>query len=393
MSTSIQIDASPIFLANKLALSRFDVVVNQGGTRSGKTYNILALLDEMCRQRPGLQVSVVSQSIPHLKKGAIKDYTEILQKASLWHDESYNRTDRKYTYPNNSYIEFFSADNYGKVRGPGRDVLFVNEADRLTWPIVRELLLRTRQKTLLDFNPFEPEHWIYEKLEPRPDCHTIVSTYKDNPFLHQRQIAEIERLATTDPEAWKVLGLGQKGTYTKGQIFPDWKGCNDLPVDYDDRFFGLDFGFSNDPLALVEVRKKGNALYCKELVYETGFTDSETAIRIKSFGITRSETIYADSAEPKSIVQLNRSGLSVIPQVKGADSVANGIRKLKEYEVYLTHCSLNFWKEQRYYRFEVDATEKPTGRPIDDFNHCIDALRGAVQTRYLKPKRRIVRYK
>lgn len=374
----MEIDVSPVFYANQKAINEgYRIIANQGSSRSGKTYNILYLLILM-GMSSDLQIDTVSQTIPHLKKGANKDFKEIMLNNNWWNDDAYNKTDMFYSFSKKSYMQFFSVDNPGKVRGPGRDILFINEANLIDFETWKQLILRTRKTIIIDYNPADPLHWIYDYVLTRDDCKFIQSTYLDNyDFLPKEQIDEIERLKQYDENAWRVYGLGERGTFTEGQIFKNWQRIDRMP-DFTP-VYGLDFGFTNDPTALVRIMKHNMNIYVEELIYQKGLTNRNLAILMKEAGVGN-DVIYADAAEPKSIEELRQYGLNVRPAIKGPDSVNLGINYLKQHQVHFTKDSTNLQKEISFYQWEQSKDAKYLNKPKDFMNHLMDAIRYGVST-------------
>ena len=364
--SSLKIKYGPVFQKNWEADTK--IVVNQGGTRSGKTYSLLQLLIVQSYQTNGKIYSIVRKSLPSLKMTAYRDFFEILNNLGVYDEKNHNKSD--YTYNlNGNLFEFISLDQPQKKRGARRDVLFCNEANELTWEDFFQLLVRTTDRIYIDYNPSDSFHWIYDRLLTRDDVTYIQTTYKDNPFLDQTIVDEIERLKYTDEDYWRIYGLGERGmsraTIFQFQIAEEPKGQLIS--------LGLDFGFTNDPTALVEVVYQEGKLWVKELLYETGLTNADIARRC---GLQRSDEIIADSAEPKSIEEIRRSGCRIRPVTKGADSIRSGIDKLKSVQIMVHQNSVNVIRELRNYAWKRDyKTNQVTNQAEDDNNHALDALR------------------
>ena len=377
MST-LEINYGPLFIKNWQAESK--IVINQGGTRSGKTYSLLQLLIVKAFEHKGKVFTIVRKSLPSLKMTAYRDFFEILNNLDLYSETDHNKSD--YTYNlNGNLFEFVSLDQPQKKRGARRDFLFCNEANELTWEDFFQLLVRTTDKIWLDYNPSDSFHWIYDKLLVRDDVTYIQSTYKDNPFLEQTIVDEIERLQGTDDDYWRIYGLGERGlsraTVFQFNVVDDPKG--QLVS------FGLDFGFTNDPTSLVQVYKDGDDLYIHEMMYHTQLTNSDISDKFAELGLTRYDEIWADSAEPKSIEELHRFGWNIKPTAKGADSIMAGIDILKRHKIYVTKGSDNTIREFQNYKWQEDKNGNLLNKPIDKFNHAIDAVRYATFNRLSKP--------
>ena len=377
MGKAINFKVNPIYHHIASNFDDYEIIVNQGGTRSGKTYNTIIFLITLAYSRPGHSISVVSQSVPHLKKGAHRDFVNIMKSYSLYEESRHNKSDREYHFPNGSYIEFFSADDDGKVRGPSRDTLFINEINaNIAYEVYRQLLIRTRGNIVCDFNPVEPEHWIYDKVIGQPETKLLVSTYKDNlAFLEEKQVNSIIREGEKDPNFKRVFVDGKRGTYIIGQVFPEkWHYINEDALPDYEVFYGLDFGFSVDPTAVVKIITHNDKLYLHEVLYETELTNRDIAYRLQKNG-AGNNPVYCDSAEPKSIEELKRYGINAFAAYKGQGSINSGIKQIKKHIVYLTDTSRNIKKEKLYYKYKIDDRDKPASKPIDNFNHAMDAIR------------------
>lgn len=348
------------------------VIALQGGTRSGKTYSVLQWIIRQCMQYKGMTISVVRETLPALKSSAMRDFFEILEGLNLYREAFHNKSENTYIL-NDNLIEFFSIDSEQKIRGRKRDLLFVNEANEISIDKWRQLLFRTTGRIIIDFNPSMFEHWIYDNVLTREDCGLLITTYKDNPFLSDEIKRDIERLEIEDPEYYKVFGLGQRGQL-RGLIFQNFAPCENIPADAKLLGVGLDFGFTNDPTAAVEVYQQNGELWVNELIYQTGLTNSDIFAKLKD--INKHHLFYVcDSAEPKSIEELKRMGLHAEGAKKGADSVRLSIDVLKRQKINITQSSTNLLKEIRQYKWRTDKDGKTQNEPVDFNNHAIDALR------------------
>jgi phage terminase large subunit len=353
--------------------------VIQGGTSAGKTLAILAVLIDIAAKKK-TEISVVSESIPHLRRGAIKDFAKVMQWTGRWVADRWNKTLLTYNFANGSVIEFFSADSEARLRGARRQVVYINEANNIDFESYYQLAIRTSEAIYIDFNPTH-EFWAHTEVLPEQDAELIILTYNDNEALPDTIKRDIE-LNRTKAETsaywanwWKVYGLGQVGTL-QGAIYEDFEVVEGIDVSRA-KFvaLGLDWGFSNDPTALVAIYRQGDCLLIQELLYSTGLTNQDIADKLRSLGITRAWEIVADSAEPKSIEEIYRLGFNIKPAEKGPDSVRNGIDILKRYKLQVTKDSTNLIKELRSYTWATDKEGKNTGVPIDSFNHACDAMR------------------
>jgi phage terminase large subunit len=352
----------------------------QGGSSASKTYSILAVEIDHCTKNPYTETSVVAESIPHLKRGAMRDFMKIMTVTGRFNAARWNATDFRYKFANGSYIEFFSADDDSKLRGARRDRLYMNEANNLSFHAYTELAARTKQSVILDWNPVK-EFWFHSELMQDEDVDFLILTYKDNEACPKsaRDFIEKARVKAETSEYWanwyKVYGLGQVGTL-QGAIYEDFEVVEGIDVSRA-KFvaLGLDWGFSNDPTALVAIYRQGDCLLIQELLYSTGLTNQDIADKLRTLGITRAWEIVADSAEPKSIEEIYRLGFNIKPAEKGPDSVRNGIDILKRFKLQVTKDSTNLIKELRSYTWATDKEGKNTGVPIDSFNHACDAMR------------------
>lgn len=358
-------------------------VDSRGGTRSTKTYSALQFLVFLA---VGLKtkklISVVSETLPHLKKGAIRDFEEILQKekiiaGTLLDDPRWNATDRVFRFPSGTIIEFFSADSPGKVHGPSRDILFINEGQNIRWETARQLMIRTREFIIVDYNPTH-EFWAHTELATDPRFRTIVSTYKDNRFLTPAQIEDIEK-GKKNANWWRVYGLGQTGQlegviYQFEQIdrMPDNAGLV--------RIGGLDYGFTNSKTAgvdiLADVRRK--KLYLDEMFYGSGMHNFDIIAALNSHGFPKKgPRLYADCAEPKANSEIKLAGFNVWPSDKGKE-ITFQISFIQGWEIYVTKTSTNLIHEFRNYLWDSDRDGNRLNHPIKEFDHAMDAFRYGV---------------
>lgn len=375
------------------------IKVIPGGTSGGKTYSIIPVLIDRATKTSNLEISIVSESIPHLRKGALKDFLKIMKATGRYIDKHFNKTYLTYTFSNGSYIEFFSADQEEKVRGPRRNILFINECNNIAFDTYHQLAIRTDLEIWLDFNP-SADFWAYDELLNDEDAEWCTLTYKDNEALSESIIKEIEKArdkgfynpdGNLDDEAnikntfwanwWKVYGLGKLGAL-QGVILTNWVFCDNIPEDAKLIAYGLDFGFTNDPTGCLGVWMQNGELWLDELLYETGLTNPDIHSRLSHI----STEIVADSAEPKSIEELKRMGLYIMPAKKGTDSIKNGLDILQRYKLNVTKNSTNLITELRTYSWNTDKSGKALNVPIDAYNHLIDPLRYVALNKIGTPK-------
>ena len=358
------------------------IKVHQGGTRSGKTYAICQyIIHKLITEQTPLTITIARKTLPSLKGSVMRDFLGILDQLGLLFVGTHNKAENLY-YFKNHIVEFLSVDEPQKIRGRKRNICFINEANELDYEDYRQLLMRTTDEMILDFNPSDPIHWIYDEVCTREDCDTFVTTYKDNKFLSKDLVKEIERLRERDPDYWNVYGLGQKAAFSKRQIFNNWKFIDESEFPpFDEIFYGLDFGFSNDPTAIVQVARVNDKLYVKELCYSTGMTNKMIYDFFVSIGY-KEELVYYDAAEPKSGEELRQLGLMGIAADKGQGSVNAGISLLKEFEIYVSKNSKNLAKEYETYYWTQLKDETIVNIPVDKHNHLIDGLRYSIYTKY-----------
>ena len=349
----------------------------QGGTSSSKTFSIIPFLIQYAQANPKSEISIVAESIPHLKRGAMRDFLKIMDWTNNLNSSRWNKSSSTYYFANGSYIEFFSADHPDKLRGARRDILFINECNNVDFESYQQLSIRTKKFIYLDFNPTS-EFWVHSELVNESDSDFIILTYKDNEALDPAIVKEIEKAKVKAETSeywanwWKVYGLGQVGTL-QGIIFDDWKTIATIPAEAKFLGSGMDFGFTNDPTTIIDLYRLGDNLYLDEQMFLTNQNNNELIKFLKAK--EKKGIVVADSADPKSISEIFLSGIKIIGASKGPDSVNNGIDLLKRYNVFVTQKSLNIIKEQRNYKWVTDSSGKSENKPIDAYNHCMDAIR------------------
>jgi phage terminase large subunit len=388
MSRDITIQASRIFEENYNATERF--IINIGGTRSTKTWSILqTLIVKALSTEEPFVCSIVRKSFPSLKITSMKDFFDLLRQMDLYDDNNHSKMDNTYLL-NNCLFQFFSIDDAQKKRGSKRDYLFLNEANELDYVDFFELNIRTTKQIFADFNPSET-FWYNDKLQHRDDVKIIHSTYLDNPFLPKGQIEEIERLKETDSQYWEIYGLGQFAGNRK--LVYQYNVIDDIPINKAKMVgIGLDWGYTNDPTAVVELWNDGTELYVNELIYERGLTNNDLGALLKHIGVDRYTEIFCDSAEPKSITELCRLGFNAKPVVKGADSILNGIDIVKRHRLNVTKDSVNVINELSRYKWMENKDGVMLNRPIDAFNHSLDAMRYCCMMKLNESKKQSGRY-
>lgn len=373
-----------LYKANADVTPRF--LVNQGGTSSGKTYTLMQRLIVLSIEEPRAVITVTGQDLPNMKVGAMRDLDNIVH-GSLWLMDWFtqNKSENTWRGKNGSLVEFKSYDNAQDAKSGKRDYLFVNEANGVPYDVFWQLQIRTRKQVFLDYNP-TARFWAHDKIIGRKDCKLIISDHRNNQFLTEEEHRKIEEIE--DPELWQVYARGLTGKIT-GLVFSRWDIVEEMPplMDCKLQAYGLDWGFVNDPTALLEVRVAHGDIWVDELIYTPALTNPMIAEAAHKQGIGRRHRIIADSAEPKSIAELVSMGLNVVASVKGKDSVINGIDILKRYAIHVTRRSMGLQEELKQYKWKVLRTGETTNEPVDSFNHAIDALRYVALT-YLKSERR-----
>jgi phage terminase large subunit len=365
-----------------LVNSNKKIIVEQGGTRSGKTYNILLfIIFYYCTNNTGKIITICRKTFPSLRATVLRDFLQILKQYQVYRDEFHNKSNSEYHLFGN-LIEFTSLDQSQKIRGRKRDLLFINEGNELYWEDWQQLIFRTQERIILDFNPSDEYHWIYDNVITREDCDFYKTTYLDNPFLEDIIKQEIERLKETDDQYWQIYGLGERAT-SINTIFK-YLEINKIPEDAKLIAYGMDFGFTNDPTTFVSVYSLNYNLYIKEHLYRTQMTTQDINIFLKEQNLSRNP-IYADSAEPRLIAELRRMGHNIFPSLKGKDSVNAGIDLLKRYKIHITSDSNNAIQEFRNYKWKEDRSGKLINIPEDKHNHIIDPCRYATYSLLSRP--------
>lgn len=344
-----------------------------GGTSASKTISILLWCIQRAQTNKDELISVTSETFPHLKRGAMRDFLSILEEHKYFKPQNWNKTDFIYTFPTGSRIEFFSTDQPGKVRGPRRDILFINEANNISYEIYTQLEVRTKNIIWLDWNPIN-EFWWYTEVLPTQDVDFLTLTYQDNEGLDGNIIKTIES-RRNNKNWWRVYGEGLLGD-VESKIYRNWQQIDEIPHEARLERRGLDFGYSNDPTAIVDIYYYNGGYILDEAIYQKGLSNKQIADIVKN--LDKPETvIIADSAEPKSIDEIKMYGVNIIPTVKGKDSVVQGIQFVQDKQISFTKRSQNLRKEYMNYLWEMDKDGKILNEPIGIFNHAMDAIRYA----------------
>lgn len=360
----------------------------QGSSRSSKTYNIVLFLCLYLLEHANTRLSVVRKTLPAIRGSVLYDFKDILVRLGIWADANFNKSEMIYTFPNGSFVEFFSTDQEQKLRGRKRDILFVNEANELSFVEWQQLAMRTAQFKILDYNPsFSEDHWIM-KLNEESGVYHFITTYRDNPFLEQTIIDEIESLQTKSPTLWQIYGLGKRAI-VEGIVFPRIEQVAEFPDWCKSEFIGIDFGYTNDPTAIVKVGYAVNAddeecLFIDEICYRTRMTTGDICDALRPY---RNMAIDAESADPRLIDEIHKSGARIYPVKKGTGSIEAGIARMQTFRIFVTARSLNVLKEFRNYTYAQDKEGRWLNIPIDAYNHAIDAVRYVVMSELMSVPR------
>lgn len=369
--------------------------VIQGATSSGKTYGIIPIICDKCVFKPRVKATVVAETLPAVKEGCVDIFKNFMMDTNRWSDDKWNATELVYTFANRSKIQFKSFDSVGKAKAAGkRDILFINEANHVPYPIADALIIRS-QEVWIDFNA-DSEFWAHTEILQQPNSEFLKLTYKDNEAIPQATLEDLmyKKSKADEEDArgergywwnwWQVYGLGEVGNL-QGVVFNNWKQVDNIPEHARLLGYGLDYGYRNDPTALIAIWYADNVYYLDELIYETGLLNRAISDKMTRLGVDKYTSIVADSAEMKSNDELQLLGWRMVDAKKGSDSVVFGISKMQELELRVTARSRNLINELRKYIWATDRDGNPTNKPIDAFNHGIDAVRYYFQTNFHNP--------
>ena len=372
INNQLEIKHTPVLSWNLDALNDNDCrfIINQGGSRSSKTYSICQMIIIYCLSNPNKLVSVVRKSFPSLRGSVMRDFFEVMRDLNLYSEQQHQKTTHEYHFPNGSMVEFFGADDGQKLRGRKRDVLWANESNELDFEEFTQLNMRTTDKLIFDFNPSENFHWLYDLIS-RKETILIHSTYKNNPFLGDAQIKEIENLITIDEGYYKIYALGERGT-GKTTIYTHWKYYEEK-TDKSDTYYGLDFGY-NHPTSLVEVNVIDNKAYVKQIIYKPGLTSNDLLMLMDFLKVEKQKEIICDSARPEIIEDLKRKGYNAKPAIK---DVKDGIDSVKSTELFIHKESLDLIKEIGSYKWKTMG-DTILDEPVKIYDDAMDAMRYAI---------------
>jgi phage terminase large subunit len=375
----LTIKQTPVFNWNFDALNNDDIrfIINQGGSRSSKTYSLCQMVIVYCLTTPNKMVSIIRKTFPTLRGTVMRDFFEVMNELGLYSQSSHHKTENIYNFPNGSQVEFFGADNEQKLRGRKRDVLWINEANELNFEEFTQLNMRTSDKLIFDFNPSENFHWLYDLIS-RKESLLIHSTYKDNPFLPQSQVKEIENLIMYDESYYKIYALGEKGT-GKTTIYTHWKYYEHLP-EVKDVIYGLDLGY-NHPTSLIEINiTDDNSVYVKQIIYKEGLTSSDLIRMMDELQVSKKKEIICDYARPEIIEDLRRRGYNAKNAIK---DVKDGIDSVKSTGLFIHKESLDLIKEISSYKWKTNG-DITLDEPVKVYDDAMDAMRYGIH--YWKSK-------
>jgi phage terminase large subunit len=361
------------------------IVVAQGGSRSGKTYNILIYWIVKLLQEEGKTLSIVRKTLPSLKNSVLKDLMDVLEKFGLYDPTKWHKQEGYFQLGTNT-INWFSVDEPQKLRGSKRNYLYCNEANELTIEDWNQLIFRTSDKTILDLNPSELSCWVYD-LENRDDSYLFKTTYKDNPFVEKNIIKELENLKDKDENLYRIYTLGERGIATT-LVFNKWNTIEKIPPSAKLLGYGADFGY-NDATTIVGVYQDGDSLFHKELLYSRGLTTADLIHKMSTLNIDKTDSIWCDSSQPQTIEELRRNKFNAKPVNK--KSILHGIDLMKQHYNFITTDSKNILLEFGSYKWKTDKDGKLLDTPEDKDNHTIDSIRYCVEmTIGHKPKKFVI---
>lgn len=372
------------------AAEGYTAISLQGSARSGKTYNVMIWLILYALRVPHIKISVVRATLPALKGSVLEDFNTIMHQLGVYNERHFNKTDLVYWFRSCSTIEFFSASDEQRLRGRKRDILFVNEANELSAIQFQQLKMRTSRLTIIDYNPsFSEEHWIAKDFNRDPRTYHFVSTYKDNPFLEQTIIDEIESLQQKNRSLWQIFGEG-KMAQIEGLVFTNVETIATLPEHIKRTFIGIDFGFTNDPTAIVEVAFDRQALYISEVCYRTQMLQQDIIRVLKQHPRTK---VISESADPRLIEEIYRAGIDIHAVKKYPGSIEAGVAWMLQHPIRVTAHSNNVLKELHNYVYSQDKEGKLLNTPVDAYNHAIDATRYVCMTQWMAGKKKPINLK
>jgi phage terminase large subunit len=371
----MEIQATKIFEKNWNALQDDGVrfIINEGGSRSSKTYSLCQMIIIYCLENKGVIVSIIRKTFPALRATVMRDFMEILKDLNIYSNEQHNKSEHIYTFPNGSIVEFFSVDDEQKIRGRKRSLCWCNEANELYFDDYTQLNMRTEGKLIFDYNPSESASWLYEL--PKDESILIKSTYKDNPFLPESIKRQIEDLKRTDEALYQIYALGEKAI-SKSNIYSGWTFVREKPERFQSYVYGLDFGY-NHPTALVRIYWHEKDIFIESVIYESYLTTSQLIERFEQLKIQKTDDVLADHARPEIIAELQIAGYNVSNANK---AVKKGIDNVKTFGVYC-YDDPRIKKEYDNYKWKKIG-DNITDEPVKLFDDAMDAVRYA--TTYIR---------
>lgn len=352
------------------------IVILQGGTRSAKSYSAVQYCVVKALETPNTIISIVRKSFPSLRISTLRDFRNIMKGLGIWNENSWYASENTYNFDNGSFIEFLSVQDSERRKGTKRDILFIDEVNELDYEDFFQLFIRTTEKTIVAYNPsFSTSHWVYKSVHTHPEAQLFVSTYLDNPFLEDEIVKEIERLKDISPSYWQVYGLGKPGL-VEGLVFDNVSMVDYLEDEWELLGYGLDFGYSQDPTALVALFRSPEGIVFDEIVYMKNLLSNEITNLIRgAYDVYGRAEVIADSQDPRLIEEIFRGGINIKPAIKGPDSILAGIDILKQQKIFITKKSSNMVDEFLSYTYAKDKNGNLLNTPIDYGNHTIDACR------------------
>lgn len=377
----LNINATPVFHKNYNFINDPSIrfIINVGGTRSSKTYSLCQNVIIYALQHPNSIISIVRKTFPALRATVMRDLIQIMRELNIYNDKDHNKTENIYKFSNGSIIEFFSVDDEQKIRGRKRDLLWANEANEISFDEFNQLNFRTTHKLIFDFNPSDTYHWLYE-LELKNEATKIHSTYKDNPFLEESIVKQIEELINVDRQYYEIYCLGLKAT-SKANIFTHQQEYSELPSNIEDSCYAIDFGY-NHPSALMKISRVDNDFYVDEILYEPQLTATDMVNKMNNLGVDKNKYIVADYARPEIMEELRRNGYNVINAKK---DVKEGIDAVKSSRLFIKNDAINTWKEIRNYKWKMKG-EIILDEPVKFMDDAMDAMRYGIL--YMKKQNR-----
>jgi phage terminase large subunit len=357
----------------------------RGSSRSSKTISALQYIIVEGLKTPKTTVTIARATQVSLRHTIQPDFKFVMEEMGIWDDGVFNKSEFTYTFPNNSIVRFIGLDDStGKLKGFKSDIILIDEINMIGASEFIQLDIRCSKYILALYNPEIPIDWWGLDYEKKDNGVMLHSTWRDNPFLDERTITAIKELINTDPDMAKIYGEGLI-VEPREKIFIQPETYSELPPNVKQKYYGIDFGFSNDECAVVQVYIHEKNIYVSQVLYELGLTNEDLAYKLKEL-IDRNSDIVCDSAEPKSIAELKRNGLNVRPVSK--TSILYAIQKLKQFKIYIHEHSVDLISEFSNYKFKKDRIGNVTNQTSGK-DHLLDALKYVVVQFADKPKSKL----